>query len=245
MNGAFRQRASVNGAVRDHLSVDHFTALSIAANSCLSSLERAHLLITMGFMLSKTRDWKFGRWNFAEIRGASDAALTGGVGCWGYGLFGDRCRTLGFGCRRHGCGGVVVASGSIDSSQPLAHARGSGRGRAEAVGDAIVGAPAVGEWLLRADQSIRANRLLTRAARGGDGPRLSETRLWEPRLWGSGCCERINRFEPTACSRARLRAWTGRFPTFLRESDMNLPAGGSKRERRFVDERGIFVSKGS
>ena len=169
VNGAFRQRASVNGAVRDHLSVDHFTALSIAANSCLSSLERAHLLITMGFMLSKTRDWKFGRWNFAEIRGASDAALTGGVGCWGYGLFGDRCRTLGFGCRRHGCGGVVVASGSIDSSQPLAHARGSGRGRAEAVGDAIVGAPAVGEWLLRADQSIRANRLLTRRLGAGTG----------------------------------------------------------------------------
>ena len=134
----------------------------------------------------------------------------------------------------------------INRFEPTACSRGgSGRGRAEAVGDAIVGTPAVGEWLLRADQSIRANRLLTRAAQGVDGPRLSETRLWEPRLWGSGCCERINRFEPTACSRARLRAWTGRFPTFLRESDMNLPAGGSKRERRFVDERGIFVSKGS
>ena len=185
----------------------------------------------MGFMLSKTRDWKFGRWNFAEIRGASDAALTGGVGCWGYGLFGDRCRTLGFGCRRHGCGGVVVASGSIDSSQPLAHARGSGRGRAEAVGDAIVGAPAVGEWLLRADQSIRANRLLTRAARGGDGPRLSETRLWEPRLWGSGCCERINRFEPTACSRARLGAGTGRG---CRRRDCGNPGCG-----------GVVVASGS
>ena len=62
-------------------------------------------------------------------------------------------------------------SGSIDSSQPLAYARGAGR--AEAVGATIVRAPAVGEWLLRADQSIRANRLLTRAAQGADWPRLS------------------------------------------------------------------------
>ena len=36
-------------------------------------------------------------------------------------------------------------------------------------GAATVGATTVREWLLRADQSIRANRLLTRAAQGGAG----------------------------------------------------------------------------
>ncbi len=52
---AFRERAFVNEGLR----VDHFTALSIAAHSCLSSLERAHLLITMGLILSQIRDSKF------------------------------------------------------------------------------------------------------------------------------------------------------------------------------------------
>ena len=43
---AFRELASVNGAVNNRLPVDHLTALSIAAHSQMSSPERASLLIT-------------------------------------------------------------------------------------------------------------------------------------------------------------------------------------------------------
>ena len=62
----FRERARLWMALRiDRLSVD-FTALSIAAHSCMSSPEQTRLLITMGLMLAKIRDWKLGRWNFGR-----------------------------------------------------------------------------------------------------------------------------------------------------------------------------------
>ena len=51
---AFCERAFVNSSVSDRLPVEYFTALSIAAHSRLSSLERAGLLITMGFFF-----WEF------------------------------------------------------------------------------------------------------------------------------------------------------------------------------------------
>ena len=67
-------------------------------------------------------------------------AATGGFGCGGIAVFAViRRRTLGFGV------GATTAG-------------------ATAVGAATVGAATVREWLLRVDQSIRANRLLTRAA---------------------------------------------------------------------------------
>ena len=48
-----RERAFVNRAVIDHLLADPFAVLSIAEHSCLSSLKRAHLLITMGLVLTE------------------------------------------------------------------------------------------------------------------------------------------------------------------------------------------------
>ena len=51
---AFRERALFSGAVNDRSSVDYFTALSIAAHSCLSSPEQVHLLITMGLFFCRS-----------------------------------------------------------------------------------------------------------------------------------------------------------------------------------------------
>ncbi len=126
----------------DRLSVD-FTALSIAAHSCMSSPEQTRLLITMGLMPAKIRDWKLGRWNFGEIGGPPTWLWLAESGAGDTACSVIRRGTLGFDCRSHDywshdrrshdCGGVVVVSGSIDSRQPLAHARGSGRGRADSV----------------------------------------------------------------------------------------------------------------
>ena len=67
----FREPAFVNGhlfngAVNDRLTVDQFTALSLAAHSCMSSLERARLLITMGLRLSKSVTRSLGAGILAE-----------------------------------------------------------------------------------------------------------------------------------------------------------------------------------
>ena len=75
---AFRERAFENDPVNHRLSVDHFTALSIAAHSCLSSLERAHLLITMGLILSQIRDSKFVSLEFCGDRLCQRGALPPG-----------------------------------------------------------------------------------------------------------------------------------------------------------------------
>ena len=75
VNGPF-VKAFVNGAAHDGLSVDYFTALSITAHSYLSSLEREHLLITMGLKPSQFREWKFGSLSFGKIGEQAGVAPT-------------------------------------------------------------------------------------------------------------------------------------------------------------------------
>ncbi len=133
------------------LTVDHFTTLSIAEHSRLSSLERAYLLITQGLGLSHIRDWKFRVleiWGDREVRrrGSDWGSRCGDCGCWSqYRLISISARTVFIACR------VVLFPTSLNAC-----------GQSLSAGDEWVPSaltPLVGAWPCGGLRSYAASRL--------------------------------------------------------------------------------------
>ncbi len=109
-----------------------------------------------------------------------------------------------------------------------------------------VGATTVREWSLRADQSIRANRLLTRAAQGGsDGPRPGLPTF----LFSQRCPRRVRRIWHDACLPEGPGFFRSRGPQARRNARVPirmiilawLPRGGSCHNSRSVPRRRRFT----
>ena len=132
-------------------------------------VDREKLLKTLGIIYFKIRDWFWavgilgGSGALAGRRGRADSGAGGCSFCSDSG----RSRVqfewfrLSRGWRVRICGRPQLGLQAEDG-QPVEKTGFD----VEAASD---GATTVREWLLRADQSIRANRLLTRAAQGGGG----------------------------------------------------------------------------